>query len=97
LLVSAITPRLRRKDAYEALHPETKHGSPSVSRQVGDTRERSGIDRFTSDTAAKTGQSERAIQRDAERGEKISVNSRQAPFLPALPPCAGSSEASQAK
>ncbi|MGP2491064.1 hypothetical protein ACTDI4_05485 [Mesorhizobium sp. PUT5] len=29
-------------------------------------------DRFTADTAAKTGQSERAVQRDAERGTKIS-------------------------
>ena len=28
-------------------------------------------DRFTADTAAKTGQSERSIQRDAERGEKV--------------------------
>lgn len=58
----------RRKDVCEALHPETKHGSNqhSSSRQVGDS-----TDRFTSDTAAKTGQSERAIQRDAERGSKI--------------------------
>ncbi|MGB3391159.1 MAG: hypothetical protein WBA88_24615, partial [Pseudaminobacter sp.] len=29
------------------------------------------IDRFTVDTAAATGRSERAVQRDAERGEKV--------------------------
>lgn len=63
----------RRKDAYEALHPEAKHGAIGNGRekscQVGD----STSDRFTADTAAKTGQSERAVQRDAERGSKISM------------------------
>lgn len=64
----------RRKDAYEALYPETrreatlKQGEQSPSRQVGETGKPA---RFTADTAAKTGQSERAIQRDAERGEKV--------------------------
>jgi ParB family transcriptional regulator, chromosome partitioning protein len=59
----------RRKEAYEALHPETAHGGDrKSSRQVGDLNEPA---RFTADTAAKTGQSERAVQRDAERGEKI--------------------------
>lgn len=61
----------KRKEAYEALHPETRHGSPGVSRQVGDTRERTDCERFTADTATNTGQSERAVQRDAQRGEKI--------------------------
>lgn len=61
----------RRKEAYEALHPETRHGSIGNGRekscQVGD----STPERFTADTAKKTGQSERAVQRDAARGEKI--------------------------
>jgi len=57
----------RRKGAYEALHPETRHGGGrGASRQLGDL-----TDRFTADTATKTGRSERDIQRDAERGEKI--------------------------
>ena len=61
----------RRKVIYEALHPDTRHGSPGVSRQVGDTRERTDTDRFTADTAARTGQSERTVQRNVERGEKV--------------------------
>lgn len=61
----------RRKAIYLELHPETGHGTPGVSRQVGDTRERANADRFTSDTAKATGTSERTVQRDAERGEKV--------------------------
>lgn len=59
----------RRKEAYEALHPETRLGENQHSRvrQLGEPTS----DRFTADTAAKTGQSERAIQRDAERGTKV--------------------------
>jgi ParB/RepB/Spo0J family partition protein len=58
----------RRKAIYEELHPETAHGvnQHSSSRQLGDSSER-----FTSDTAKVTGQSERKVQRDAERGEKV--------------------------
>jgi ParB family chromosome partitioning protein len=58
----------RRKQAYEALHPETRHGvnQHSSSRQLGDSSSR-----FTADTAARTGQSERAVQRDATRGQRI--------------------------
>lgn len=63
----------RRKAAYEALHPDTVHGA------VGNGREKSRqlcdstpAPRFTADTAARTGQSERAVQLAAERGEKVS-------------------------
>lgn len=60
----------RRKEAYEALHPETRHGA---------NLERSGVakfatpeaERFTANTAKATGQSERTIQLAAERGAKI--------------------------
>ncbi len=63
----------RRKEAYEALHPETKNGATGRNherqlRQLGEAEP----ERFTLDTAKKTGQSERAIQRDAARGEKVS-------------------------
>lgn len=62
----------RRKDIYEALHPETRHegfkgNQHTGSRQLGDNH----TDRFTVSTAAATGKSERAVQRDAERGEKV--------------------------
>lgn len=60
----------RRKAAYEALHPETKNGA------IGNGREKvrkvcEATDRFTADTAAKTGASERKVQLDAERGTRI--------------------------
>lgn len=59
----------RRKAIYEELHPETAHGGDrKSSRQLGDLNL---SDRFTADTAASTGRSERAVQRDAERGEKV--------------------------
>lgn len=61
----------RRKVIYERLYPDSRHGTPGVSRQVGDTGGRSQTDRFTAETAAITGHSERTIQRSAERGEKI--------------------------
>lgn len=63
----------RRKDAYEALHPETRNGAAGNGREkVRQVGEATPADRFTADTAAKTGTSERAVQRDAERGARIS-------------------------
>jgi ParB-like chromosome segregation protein Spo0J len=59
---------VRRKAIYEELHPDTRHGGDRASRQLGDLND----ERFTAATAAATGKSERAVQRDAERGEKIS-------------------------
>jgi N6-adenosine-specific RNA methylase IME4 len=61
----------KRKEVYERLHPQTKHGTPGVSRQIGDIRKRTESDRFTEDTVAKTGRSERDIQRDASRFKHI--------------------------
>ena len=61
----------RRKEIYLMRHPETGHGGERASRQVGDLKP-DDTKRFTAATAEATGQSERAIQRDAERGEKIS-------------------------
>ncbi|OYV49233.1 MAG: hypothetical protein B7Z77_08485 [Acidocella sp. 20-58-15] len=54
--IAGLTPEAKQP-TYEALHPETRHGNPAVSRQVGDTRERSEKDRFTAATAAATGHS----------------------------------------
>ena len=57
----------RRKAIYEDLHPETKHGGDRKSDQVENFATRS----FAADTAAKTGQTDRAIRMHAERGEKV--------------------------
>lgn len=62
----------RRKEIYLEKHPETDHGGDrKSSRQLGDLKNDREIKRFTVATAEATGQSERAIQRDASRGEKI--------------------------
>lgn len=65
----------RRKEIYLMKHPDTANGATGNGRpklrQVGEAT----VDepkRFSAATAEATGQSERAIQRDAERGEKIS-------------------------
>lgn len=60
----------RRKEIYEALHPETAHG------MIGNGREKSrhggdSTPRFSASTAASTGRSERSVQRDAQRGEAL--------------------------
>ena len=60
----------RRKEAYEALHPEARHGA------IGNGREKScqlgnSTPSFADDQADKTGQSKRAVARDAERGSKV--------------------------
>jgi ParB-like chromosome segregation protein Spo0J len=61
----------RRKKIYEEAHPETKNGAVGGGRkqvrQVGEP----AAERFTADTAKKTGKSERAVQRDAARGEAL--------------------------
>lgn len=61
----------RRKEAYLALHPETANGGDRKSDRKD--CELNEVPRFTADTAAKTGNSERKVQLDAERGEKIGV------------------------
>lgn len=59
----------RRKAAYEALHPKTRQGA--VGRGRGKSRQVGDSERFTADTAARTGASERAVQRDVQRGKLI--------------------------
>jgi N6-adenosine-specific RNA methylase IME4 len=61
----------RRKEIYLLKHPETANGGDRRSdRQVGELKNPE-VRRFTSATAQATGQSERVIQRDAARGERI--------------------------
>ncbi len=59
-----------RKRWYEVKHPETKNGATAeraILRQLGEVQ----APRFTADTAAKLGTSERKVQRAAARGHKI--------------------------
>jgi N6-adenosine-specific RNA methylase IME4 len=63
----------RRKAIYESLHPETAQGAAPKpkrkGRQVGELSPKA--ERFTKATADATGTSERAVQRDASRGETL--------------------------
>lgn len=65
-----------RKDIYEALHPETKHGGDRVSERASRHRDNliDAVPRFTTDASNKTGRGERSIQRDIEVAEKISTS-----------------------
>ncbi len=56
---------MRRKDAYEALHPETKHGTNQHSRSGQD-----GQPSFAEDQAEKTGEASRTVRLNAEPGIK---------------------------
>ncbi|MCD9821161.1 ParB N-terminal domain-containing protein [Bradyrhizobium japonicum] len=63
----------RRKAAYEAVHPEAKHGGAPAKKGGGkasrakDAKSAS----FADDTATKTGRSKRAVAQDAARGEAL--------------------------
>jgi ParB family chromosome partitioning protein len=59
----------RRKEAYEALHPETRHGANQHTRGV----DKLSTPSFADDQAAVTGADARSVRRDAERGEKIAA------------------------
>lgn len=61
----------RRKAIFEELHPETKYGQNQHTRGVAETA--TPGERFSKETAAAIGKSERTVQMYAERGEKISA------------------------
>lgn len=58
----------RRKEAYEALHPETRHGAVG---RGGYEKSGKVCHSFVDDTASKTNTAARTVRLDAERGEKI--------------------------
>lgn len=65
----------RRKTIYLELHPEMAAGQAQAA-GMNATQESGGqvghdVERFDVATAKATGQSERSVQRDAERGEKM--------------------------
>lgn len=59
----------RRKEIYEELHPETKHGGDRRSDQVGNLHTRS--ERFTAATASATGKDESTVRRAAALGDDL--------------------------
>lgn len=66
----------RRKELYEAQHPETVLGANQHSvrfRQIGEPNSESAV-RFTAATAKATKRSERSVQRDARRGEALGAD-----------------------
>jgi hypothetical protein len=68
------TATARRKEIYEELHPEARHGENQHTRrscQLGNSNDEPPVLSFTDDTAKATGQSKRKVARDAERGAKI--------------------------
>ena len=58
----------RRKAVYLKLHPETAAGVAGGKARQGSASAKLA---FAEDTAAASGRSERAVQRDNERGEKV--------------------------
>jgi ParB-like chromosome segregation protein Spo0J len=59
----------RRKQLYEKLHPETRHGAIGRGREKSSQVENS----FVEETAKKTGKGESTIARAAARGKKVKV------------------------
>lgn len=60
----------RRKQLYEAMHPETRHGANQH------TRGEEAPERFTADTAKKTGASERTVRRQVAIAESLDDEAR---------------------
>lgn len=64
----------RRKELYEIKHPETRHVKERGGPGRGKTNDNLAdvfVPSFSADTAAKTGESERTVQRKVRRAEKI--------------------------
>lgn len=61
----------RRKAIYLELHPETANGGDRRSIKSQTLRTENEAERFTADTAKATGSSERIVQLNVSRGEKV--------------------------
>jgi len=59
-----------RKKAYEAVHPETKHGGAAGKADGGKTKG-AKLASFAANTARRTGKPERSIQSDAIRAKAL--------------------------
>jgi ParB-like chromosome segregation protein Spo0J len=61
----------RRKQLYLTLHPETAKGGDRGNQHTGGKTTDCRSASFSADTASKTGQSRRTVERDVEVGEKL--------------------------
>lgn len=61
----------RRKQLYEARHPETKKGGAPGKSGGGKKAKSDNLSSFAEDTAQKTGKSRRSVERDVELGEQL--------------------------
>ena len=61
----------RRKELYEKLHPQTKHGGDRKSAKARSSPQVE--DSFAKHTAKKTGRSRQSVERDAARASKVTV------------------------
>lgn len=64
----------RRKEIYEALHPETKRGAFNQHTAASRNSCEEQPERFTAATSTATGKSERTIQLSAEAGKKLGAD-----------------------
>lgn len=69
----------RRKEIYEAIYPETKQGGDRKSEEAKSKRHNDAlIPSFTEDTAAKTGVSDRTVERSIQRAEAFTDDQMEA-------------------
>ena len=80
----------KRKQAYEALYPETRAGvaqGAGMKRRTLDTNPTPRMPSFAADTASKTGRSMVDVQRDARRGANVTPEAVEAIKGTALDKC----------
>ena len=68
---------LRRKEIYEALHPETKNGGDRKSEKIRTSKCRSDLEMsFAQDTADKLGVSRRTVERQIQTAKNLSPEAK---------------------
>ena len=63
----------RRKQLYEKLHPETKHGGDRRSAGARSSSQNENLKAFVADIAVKTGKGRSTVARDVTRAKKVAV------------------------
>jgi N6-adenosine-specific RNA methylase IME4 len=63
----------RRKELYEKLHPETKHGGDRKSAKAKSKSQNETLKAFVADAATKTGKGRSTVARDVTRANKVVV------------------------